>query len=152
MTVRRSRRRLYTQQLAIVLTVRLLGTLLTEHEERKSVLIGPRVVPDRLHVFEDHSRLASVRGELPQALRAVAIELDANLAEAYTALAFATWAYDWNFDEAERLEQPGEARRRRYRTGSRPLGPAWAVSSRTIGSSSTTSWAAGAARSAQRGS
>jgi serine/threonine protein kinase/Tfp pilus assembly protein PilF len=34
-----------------------------------------------------------------------AIELDRNLAEAYTSLAFATWAYDWDFSEAERLYQ-----------------------------------------------
>ena len=34
-----------------------------------------------------------------------AIELDPELAEAYTALAFATWAYDWNFAEAEELFQ-----------------------------------------------
>jgi eukaryotic-like serine/threonine-protein kinase len=34
-----------------------------------------------------------------------AIELDPNLSEAYTSLAFATWAYDWNFAEAERLFQ-----------------------------------------------
>ena len=34
-----------------------------------------------------------------------AIELDAELAEAYTALAFATWAYDWNFAEAEKIFQ-----------------------------------------------
>ncbi|MDQ4120740.1 MAG: protein kinase [Acidobacteriota bacterium] len=32
-----------------------------------------------------------------------AIELNPNLGEAYTALAFTTWAYDWDFSEAERL-------------------------------------------------
>ena len=34
-----------------------------------------------------------------------AIELDPLLAEAYTSLAFAVWAYDWDFAEAERLFQ-----------------------------------------------
>lgn len=34
-----------------------------------------------------------------------AIELDRHLAEAYASLAFATWAYDWDVDTAERLFQ-----------------------------------------------
>jgi serine/threonine protein kinase/tetratricopeptide (TPR) repeat protein len=34
-----------------------------------------------------------------------AIELDSNLSEAYASLAFAIWAYDWDFSKAERLFQ-----------------------------------------------